>query len=198
MARSQAAIMRPFVAAVVLGVLLDASACGPSQQRSSDPLKFRSAQHFLRTDRVKMSLDLERERKDAEAGPDGPNGLPLCYNLNENVNVEIIRMDKFASGTVTGDIAAMQNDVTAMRTERADFERDINDFVNDGVPRPTYEPLTIAAITSRIEKAVANADATIMAIRASLRAAHSSAGGLATGSCARDAPTGPPAIPLVH
>jgi hypothetical protein len=198
MARTQAAIMRPFVAVVVLGILLGASACGTLQQTKSDPLKFSSAQHFLQTDRVKMERDLERELEDARAGPNGPSGLPSCYNLKNNVNVDIARMDNFGSRTVTHDVIAMQNDVTTMRAERADFKRDINDFVNDGVARPADEPMTLAEITREIKHAVKHADRMIMAIRADLKAAHSSAKSLATGPCARHAPEGAPTIPLVR
>jgi hypothetical protein len=198
MARTQAAIMRPFVAVVVLGVLLGASACGPLQQTKPDPLKFSSAQHFLQTDRVKMERDLKREREDARAGPNGPSGLPSCYNLENNVNVDIARMDSFASGTVTANVTALQKDVTTMRAQRADFKRDINDFVNDGVVRPADEPMTLAEITREIKHAVKDADRTIMAIRADLKAAHSSAKSLATGPCARHAPARAPTIPLVH
>ncbi len=198
MARTEVVIMRPLIAAVVLGVLLDASACSPLQQARPDPLRFSSAQHFLLTDSAKMSLDLGRELEDAGHGPNGPNGLPSCYNLTQNVNVDVTAMDNFASGTVTSDITAMQNDVAVMRSERADFVHDINDFVNDGVPRPAYEPLTISAITKEIDNAVAGADTTIMAIQADLRAAHTAAGKLATGACVGDAPSSAPAIPLVH
>jgi hypothetical protein len=198
MVRIYAAIMRPFVAAIVLGILLGASACGPLQHTRSDPLKFGSARHFLRTDKVKMKLDLKRERSDAEAGPEGGKRLPHCYNLKQNVNVEIKTMDSFAAGTVTDNVAAMQNDVATMRTQRADFKRDINDFVNDGVARPKGELTAIEAITDKIQGAVAGANATIMAIRTELGAAHSSAAGLAAGQCAGAAPQKAPTIPLVH
>jgi hypothetical protein len=60
MFRIQTAIIRLFVAAVALGVLLGTSACGPLPHAKSDPLKFGSARHILHTDRVKMKLDLER------------------------------------------------------------------------------------------------------------------------------------------
>ena len=198
MEHAYAAIVRPFVPAVVLTVLLGTSACGPLQHGGSDPLKFRSARHFLRTDRVKMKLDLERELADARAGPNGHKGLPPCYNLKQNINVEIQRMDSFAGGTVTDNIAAMQNDVTVMRVQRADFERDVNDFVNDGVARPKGEPTTIGAITGKINTAVAHANKTIRAIRGELSAAHALAARLATGGCASDAPPAAPAIPPVH
>jgi hypothetical protein len=198
MLRTQTAIMRLFVAAVVLGVLLGTSACGPLQFAKPDPLKFGSARHFLRTDRVKMKLDLERELAEAEAGPNGPNGLPRCYNLKQDVNVEIKTMDSFAVGTVTDNVAAIQNDVATLRTQRADFRRDINDFVNDGVARPNGEQGTIEAITGKIDEAVSKADATIRAIRAELDEAHSSAASLATGACIGDAPQKAPTIPLVH
>ena len=198
MEHAYAAIVRPFVPAVVLTVLLGTSACGPLQHAGSDPLKFRSARHFLRTDRVKMKLDLERELADARVGPNGLKRLPPCYNLTQNINVEIQRMDSFAVGTVTDNVAAVQNDVTVLRVERADFERDVNNFVNDGVARPKGEPATIEAITVKIETAVADANATIKAIRTELGAAHASAAGLASGRCASDAPHAAPAIPLVH
>jgi hypothetical protein len=190
--------MKLFVAAVVLGLLLGTSACGPLPHAKSDPLKFGSARHFLHTDRVKMKLDLERELAEARAGPNGPNGLPRCYNLIQNVNVEIKRMDRFAARTVIDNVATMQNDVATLRTQRADFQRDINDFVNDGVARPNGEPGTIEAITDKIQGAVKKADATIMLLRAELHQAHFSAANLATGLCAGDAPHKAPTIPLVH
>jgi hypothetical protein len=186
--------MRPFFAAVVAGVLPCTAACGPLQQTASDPLKFSSAQHFLHTDKVKMFLDLQRELRDAN----GTHGLSPCDNLTENVNVEVARMDNFASGTVIDDVAATQNDVSALRAERADFKRDINDFVNDGVPRPAEERSTIAAITGMIRHAVGNANNAIKAIRRELRRAHSSAASHATGECVHDAPASAPTIPLVH
>jgi len=190
--------MRPFIAAVVVGILLGTSACGPLQHAGPDPLKFSSARHFLHTDRVKMKLDLERELNAVKAGANGPNRLPRCYNLRQNVNVEINTMDSFAAGTVTDNIAAMQNNVATMRAQLADFELDINDFVNDGVPRPAGERTTINAITKKISDAVTRANATIMAIRTELAKAHSKAAGLAIGLCARDAPHKAPAIPLLH
>lgn len=190
--------MRSFVAAVVIGVLLGASACSPLQQARLDPLKFSTAEHLLQTDRAKMNFDLGRELADAGAGPNGPSGLPACYNLVQNLNVEITSMDNFARGTVTDDATAVQGDVIALRAERGDFERDINDFVNDGVARPAGEPGTIEAITDRIEGALADAHAPISAIWADLSAAHSSARSLATGPCKNDPPEGLPPKPLVH
>jgi hypothetical protein len=190
--------MRLFVAAVVPGVLLGTSACGPLSQVKPDPLKFRSARHFLHTDRVKMKLDLDREIVEARAGPDGPNRVPPCYNLTQNVNIEVKKMDRFAVRTVTDDVRGMQKDVATLRTQRADFKRDINDFVNDGVARPNGEPGTIEAITDKIQGAVKKADATIMHIEADLHQAHFSAARLATGRCAGDAPHQAPTIPLVH
>lgn len=190
--------MRSFVAAIVIGVLLGVSACSPLQQARLDPLKFSTARHLLQADGAKMTLDLGRELADADAGPNGPNGLPACYNLVQNLNVEITAMDNFARGTVTDDATAVQGDVNALRAARGDFERDINDFVNDGVARPTGEPGTIEAITDRIEGALANAHASISAIWADLSAAHSSARSLATGPCKNDPPEGMPPKPLVH
>ena len=197
MVRTHAAILRPFIAAVVVGVLLGTSACGPLQQTGPDALRFSSAQHFLRTDLVKMKLDLWRERSEAGPGAPGPT-VASCYNLRQNVDVEINTMDSFAAGTVTDNVAAMQSNVATLRAERSDFERDINDFVNDGVVRPKSEPATIEAITVQIRAAVTEADATIMRIRAKLQEAHSSAARLATSSCASAAPEVAPTIPLVH
>jgi hypothetical protein len=107
-------------------------------------------------------------------------------------------MDNFAVGTVTDEVAAMQVDVNALRAERADFARDINGFVNDGVARPASEPSTIGAITTKIEHAVSQADRVIGRIRLALSHAHSSADSLASGTCAHKAPPTAPLIPLVH
>jgi len=189
--------VRPFIIALVFGAVLEISACGPLQPAKPDPLKFSSAEHFLRTDRVKMKLDLSRELEDAEAGRNGPNDLPACYNLVQNVNVDIARMDNFAAGAVTDDATALQNDIAQMRAERADFTRDINDFVNDGIARPAEGPL-VAALTDAIGDAKNAADGTIMAIQAELNAAHSSAKRLATGFCSSDAPASAPTIPHVN
>lgn len=190
--------MRSFAAAIIIGVLLGASACSPLQQARLDPLKFSTAEHLLQTDRAKMNFDLDRELADANAGPNGPSGLSACYNVVQNLNVEIASMDNFARGTVTDDATALQGDVNALRAARGGFERDINDFVNDGVARPPGEPGTIEAITDRIEGALAEARAPISAIWADLGAAHSSARNLATGPCKDDPPEGMPPEPLVH
>jgi hypothetical protein len=190
--------MRSFVVAIVIGALLDASACSPLHQTMLDPLKFSSAEHILRTDQAKMHFDLGQELRDAKAGPNGPSGLPNCYNLVQNVNVEITTMDSFARGAVTDNATALQGDINVLRAERADFERDINDFVNDGVARPASEPVTISAITHRIEGAVTGAHKTILAIWADISAAHASAGSLAKGTCRNDAPEGIPPKPPIH
>ena len=198
MLSTQTVIMRLFVVAVVPGVLLGTSACRPFAHAKPDPLKFGSARHFLRTDRVKMKLDLEREFTDARAGADGAKRLPHCYNLRQNVDVEVQRMDRFAARTVIDNVAALQADVATLRRQRADFKRDINDFVNDGVARPKGERGTIEAITDEIQGAVKKANGTIKLIRAKLHQAHSSAAKLATGLCAGDGPHQAPTIPLVH
>lgn len=190
--------MRPFVAAIVIGVLLDASACTPLQQARLDPLKFSTAEHFLRTDQAKMNFDLGRELEDAHAGANGPHGLPACFNLVQNVNVEITSMDNFARGTVTDDATALQGDVNALRAARGGFERAINDFVNDGVARPTSELGTIEAITDKIDGALTGAQTPIAGIWHDLSVAHASASKLATGRCKNDAPEGMPPKPVVH
>jgi hypothetical protein len=148
--------------------------------------------------RLKMMLDLGREHQDAKNGQTGGRGFSACYNLRQNVNVDVTRMDNFATGTVTGEVAAMQADVNSLRAERTDFTRDINGFVNDGVARPASEPSTIGAITTKIEHAVSQADRTISRIRLALSDAHSSADGLAFGTCVHKAPPTAPLIPLVH
>jgi hypothetical protein len=177
---------------------MDASACTPLQASRPDPLTFTTAEHILQTDQAKMNSDLVQEGKDARKPSKGRNGMPTCYNLTQNVNVEIASMDNFARGTVTDDATAMQDNINALRTERADFNRDINDFVNDGVARPVDEVVTIAAITREIEDAVASARKTISAIWADLRAARRSAGHLVTGKCKSDAPEGIPPEPPVR
>jgi hypothetical protein len=198
MVRVCVAVIRPFFSVVVIGVMLSAAACGPLQQSRPDPLKFRSAQLLLRTDRLKMVLDLGRVRQDAKRGQTGGNGFSACYNLTQNVDVDVTRMDNFAVGTVTDEVAAMQGDVNAVRAARADFARDINGFVNDGVARPATEPSTIAAITAKIEHAVSQADRTINRIQVALSNAHSSADSLAFGRCAHKAAPAAPLIPRVH
>lgn len=145
-----------------------------------------------------MSRDLKRERQDYEAGPNGRNGLPHCYNLNQNVAVEISTMDSFAARTVIDNVAAMQGDVTTMRKERADFKRDINGFVNDGVARPRSEQRTVAAITGKIAAAVREANKLIKAIRAELHNAHLFADQLASRSCTAKTLGAAPTIPFVH
>jgi hypothetical protein len=161
-------------------------------------LTLSTAEHILQTDQAKMYSDLVRERQDAQKPSNGPNAMPACYNLTQNVNVEIASMDNFARGTVTDDATAMQDNINALRTERADFSRDINDFVNDGVARPVGEVATIAAITGEIGRAVANEQKTISAIWADLRRARASAGSLVTGKCKSDAPEGMPPEPVVR
>ena len=190
--------MRSFVAAIVIGALLDISACTPLQQARLDPLKFSTAEHVLWTDRAKMNFDLRRELADAHADPSERSGLPACYNLVQNVNVEITSMDNFARGTVTDDASALQGDVNALRAARVDFKHDIDAFVNDGVARPGSETSTIKAITNKIAGAVADAHAPISAIWADLSMAHAAARSLATGSCKNDAPEAMPPKPLVH
>ena len=191
-------IVRSLVAATVIAVLLGASACTPLQQARLDPLKFSTAEHLLQTDQAKMHFDLRREVADASAGPNGRGALPACYNLVQNLNVEITSMDNFARGTVTDDATALQGDVNVLRAARGDFERDINDFVNDGVARPAGEPGTLQAITDKIERALKDARRPISAIWADLSRAHSSARSLATGPCKNDPPEGMPPKPLVH
>jgi len=161
-------------------------------------LTFSTAEHILQTDQAKMYSDLVQEGQDARNPSNRPNGMPTCYNLTQNVNVEIASMDNFARGTVTDDATAMQDNINALRTEQADFIRDINDFVNDGVARPVGEVATIAAITGKIERAVASAQKTISTIWADLRAAHVAAGSLATGKCKSDAPEGMPPEPVLR
>ena len=107
-------------------------------------------------------------------------------------------MYRFAARTLTDNVATLQIDVATLRIQRADFKRDINDFVNDGVARPNGETGTIAAITVKIQRAGKKADATIMLMRAELHEAHFSAENLATGLCAGGAPHKAPTIPLVH
>ena len=80
-------------------------------------------QRALSRDLIKITLDLRYEEQDASVGAMG-NGEPLCYNLMNNVNFDVLMtMDNFA-GTVVADQANMQNDVNTRRGEgRAVFAK---------------------------------------------------------------------------
>jgi hypothetical protein len=130
-------------------------ACADPHHRLSDPAKFRTIEHALRGDLTKVNLDLQREARDARPGASGKRE-PRCYNLKNNVNYSaLVTIHNFAVTTVAVDRQSMQNNINHLRRDRSGFQRDIFDFINDGVARPVGANKAIAEISQKIIQAKA-------------------------------------------
>jgi hypothetical protein len=163
-------------------------ACADPHHRLSDPAKFRTIEHALRGDLTKVNLDLQREARDARPGASGKRE-PRCYNLKNNVNYSaLVTIHNFAVTTVAVDRQSMQNNINHLRRDRSGFQRDIFDFINDGVARPAGANKAIAEISQKIIQAKATANRIISEVNDDIRRAYAIANHLATGRCRGDGP----------
>jgi hypothetical protein len=188
--RCQAAIkMNAVILIVVLG-LMGATGCKAAPPSSlSDPAKFRTAVHALRTDLSKAARDFRREKHDARLGADGRRGEPRCYNLRNNVNFVVLKtIRNFVLLTVTADRKSVQIDINHIRHDRTTFKQDMFDFLNDGVARPAGAKRAIEQITARIILAKSRANRLISAINRVVRNAYNTGNTLAAGHCIGDGP----------
>jgi len=186
--RFQTAITRNASTLIVVVGLIGAAGCASPARNLSDPAKFRTIEHALRTDLTKVVHDLQRERVEADAGARGSGESP-CYNLKNNVNfVVLTTIRSFVLGTVTADRNSMQNNINHIRSDRSGFEKDMFDFVNDGVPRPAGADRTVKEITKKIDDAETRANHTISEVNGLVRQAYHIANGLASGRCIGDGP----------
>ncbi len=187
--RCQAAIKTNAVILMVLLGLMAAAGCQPAPSSLSDPAKFRTAVHALRTDLTKAARDFRREKHDARLGADGRHGEPRCYNLKNNVNFVVLKtIRNFVLGTVTADRKNVQIDINHIRHDRATFKQDMFDFLNDGVARPAGAKRAIEQITAKIILAKSRANRLISAINSVVRNAYRTGNTLATGHCIGDGP----------
>jgi hypothetical protein len=168
--------------------LLSVAACAGPTHNLSDPAKFKTIEHALRTDLTKVEHDLQREVHDRRRGASG-NRESRCYNLKNNVNFVVLSTIRpFVLTTVAADRNSMQNDINHMRSDRSGFEKDILDFINDGVARPVGANRAIAEITQKIIRAKAKANRMISAVNKEVRKAYAIANDLASGRCFGDGP----------
>lgn len=178
--------MRIAVAIVVTIISLSTvSACGRSQAAPVlDPAKLSAIQHALVTDLNKLNSDLRRERADVAAGPNGA-GEQGCYNLVNSVDYDVVKtVDHFVQDTVAADRNNMQHDIKVLRLDIKNFQRDIADFRNDGVPKPAGASAAIGEITTKINQQVAAANRVIDHVNAGVRQAYVMADRLASqGGC---------------
>ena len=197
--RSQTAIKTNAVTLMAMLGVIGLTGCASLPRNPSDPAKFRTIEHALRTDLTKVVHDLQRERDEANAGAMGSGESP-CYNLKNNVNfVVLTTIRNFVLGTVTADRNSMQNNINHIRSDRSGFEKDMFDFVNDGVPRPAGADRAIEEITKQINNAKTKANDMISAVNGLVGQAYHIANGLASGRCIGDGPGNqmPRVAPLV-
>ena len=181
--RYLAAIRGNAVTLMAVFGLLGVAACASPPHNLSDPAKFRTIVRGLRIDLQKLDHDLRREERNVDDGASGKRESP-CYNLKNNVNFIVLKSIRpFVLGPVTADRNNMQIDINHMRSDRSGFEKDIFDFINDGVARPAGANRTIAEITKKIIKARAKADRIISALNKDVREAYAMAHKLAAGQC---------------
>jgi hypothetical protein len=188
--RCQAAIKRNAVTLMALLGLLVVAGCASPRSNLSDPARFGIIEHALRTDLVKVVHDLQREHtetSDAGAGPSGPGAG--CYKLKNNVNyVTLTTIRNFVLGTVTADRNSLQSNINHIRSDRSNFEKDMLDFVNDGVARPAGATRTVREITKKINHAKATANSIISRINNKVRNAYGIANGFALNRCPNNGP----------
>ena len=84
-----AAIKTTVITIVAMVGLLGVTACAAPSRNLSDPAKFKTVEHALRTDLTKVVHDFGRERRHANAGASGKHERD-CYNLKNNVNFVIL------------------------------------------------------------------------------------------------------------
>ena len=178
--------------------LLSVVSCGAPRNNLSDPAKFGTVEHALRTDLTKVDLDLGRERRDMRLRARGHRVSP-CYNLKNNVNFDVLTViHDFVVTTVTSNRNSMQTDMNHMRSDKSGFQRDITDFINDGVARPAGARKAIAAITTKISRAKNRANRLIADVNAGVRTAYRIANQLASAHCLGAGPgTAVPRVPPV-
>jgi hypothetical protein len=186
--RCQTAITRNAVTLMAVLGLLGVASCANPRSNLSDPAKFGTIVHALRTDLTKIARDLQREKSEANAGASGPGESP-CYNLKNNVNyVVLTTIRNFALGAVTADRNSLQSNINHIRSDRSNFEMDMFDFVNDGVARPAGATRAIAEVAKKINHARETANSIISRVNKKVRTAYGIANGLALGRCLRDGP----------
>src|SRR5262249_14868110 len=172
--------------------------CANPRSNLSDPAKFRTIEHALRTDLATVIDDLRHERHVAKLGASGP-GEPPCYNLKNNVNyVVLATIRNFVLGSVTADRNSLQSNINHIRNDRSSFEKDMFDFLNDAVTRPADATRAIREITRKINQAKDTANRIISAIDNRVRKAYRIANRLALRGCPGDGPGTqmPPIKPL--
>ena len=114
--RYRAAIKRPTAAITAMVGLLSVAACAGPTDNPSDPAKFKTIEHALRTDLTKVEHDLQREVHDRHPGASGKRESP-CYNLKNNVNFVVLSTIRpFVLTTVAADRNSMQKFINHMRS----------------------------------------------------------------------------------
>jgi hypothetical protein len=181
--------------------LVGIAACHRASSNLSDPAKFKTAVHALRTDLTKVRHDLQRETRDASHGATG-RGQPLCYNLKNNVNFVVLKtIRNFVVRAVTADRNNLQKDINHIRHDRSDFKKDLDDFLNNGVARPIGARHAIERITGKIILTKARGNRLISAINEAVRTAYQRGNAVAgtVSECSGDGPGGQiPRIALVN
>jgi len=178
--------MKTAIAVVAVVLVLVAAASAHAQQHAApDPPSFSTAVHALITDQAKIDADVHQEQRDARAGPTGP-GEPGCYNLVNNVDDDAVdTIGDFAANTVVNDRNNLQDAINQLRADVIDFNADIADFINDGVPRPSGATGTITDISDKIQLAISQANAAIKAMNGYVSRAYRIGAKLAArGHCA--------------
>jgi hypothetical protein len=176
--------------AAALG-LVGIAACQRPSSTLSDPAKFNTAIHALKTDVKKVRRDFWREKRDAIHGPRGRGESGACYNLKNNVNFVVLKTIRdFVQRTVTADRNNVQRDINHIRHDRSDFQKDLDDFLNDGVARPSGARHAIEQITARIIFARSTANDNIRRINHVVSSAYRLGNAVAAeaAECAGDGP----------
>jgi hypothetical protein len=195
--------MKPVLAAlgvvVLLVILASAGSSGTASYKAKDPAdppKFSSMSSLLTSDQAKISTDLGIVGNDAAQGQSGA-GEPPCYNLQNNVTPDAQAIGAFVSNDVDNDLAKLQMDINTIQADVVNFNQDIADFVNDGVPMPAGAAEAVSQITTDITGEVTTVNGLIESMQANVDAAYEDGNDLANGTCSGDGPGTAPTIPSV-
>jgi hypothetical protein len=154
-------------------------------------VSFSSDLSKLAGDVSQTDSDLAKEKSDAAAGVDGPDG-PSCYNLEQNVDYDATQNVEYdATQNLGYDLTnGLQADIATARGNITTLNNDLVSLSASGLPAPAGASAAIAAARQAISGAIGQANTYIDQVNADVNTAYAIGNNMATSQC-----TGPGSTP---
>jgi hypothetical protein len=184
--------MRTGLGLLAFAVLLTLTACGGStvSVQAGIPANFNSILSGLKSAVTETQLDLAGE--DTDANMTATNAAGTCVNLAANVDYDVTTIIDHDRQNVIDEVNNLEAAIAAVRQDVTDWQKDIVDIVNQGVPSPSGASSAISSANLQIQLALHTANGYIDQANATVHQAYNVANGLASGRCSGHGPGAEP------